>query len=84
MSSLLNTVKSRAEKPGVSATKPPNSSKASVCLVVCFPLFKALDISFVLRFSLGFILLIRVDLPAPLWPVKTQNLSLNVCSISVI
>ena len=45
-SSLLN--------PGVSATNPPNKSSNSECLVVCFPLPKAFDISLVSKLNNGF------------------------------
>ena len=40
-----------AEKPGVSATNPPNKGINSTCLVICLPRPKATDISSVLRFK---------------------------------
>ena len=63
---VLKDRKSKDEKPGVSATKPPLTSISSVCLVVCLPLLSAKEISPVFKFKPGFILLIKVDLPAPL------------------
>ena len=65
------------EKPGVSATNPPNSVINSVCLVVCFPRPNALEISAVLIFKLVSNIFNKVDLPAPVWPVNTVIVSLN-------
>ena len=41
------------EKPGVSIISPPLKSIRLTSLVVCFPLFKANDISWVLKFVLA-------------------------------
>ena len=63
--------KFRLEKPGVSTKEILFTTNISVCLVVCFPRFSALDISSVFKFKLGASLFISVLFPAPLWPVKT-------------
>ena len=78
ISSFVMSFRSMAENPGVSATNPPSISNNSVCLVVCFPLFKASDISSVFKFKFLFNLFNKVYLPAPLCPVKTLILSLNI------
>ena len=77
ISSLVISLISSDEKPGVSATKPPDIFKSSVCLVVCLPRPSAFDISFVLILSFLSKLFNSVDFPAPLCPVNTLTLSLN-------
>ena len=58
--------KSIAENPGVSTTKPPSILYNSTCLVVCFPLPNALEISPVSKLRVLSNLLIKVLFPAPL------------------
>ena len=69
-------VNSSDEKPGVSAIQEEQTLINSVCLVVCFPLFKAREISSVFKFKLLSSLFNKVLLPAPLCPVNTFILSL--------
>ena len=65
MSFLFIPLKSKEEKPGVSATKPSSTSNNSTCLVVCLPLPKAFDISPVFKFKSSFSLFNKEDLPTP-------------------
>ena len=59
-----------ALNPGVSTTKELHTSYNSVCLVVCLPLPKAIDISLVLSSRLLSSVFNRVDLPLPDCPAK--------------
>ena len=64
--SFLISDKSREEKPGVSAIKPPYNFNNSTCLVVCLPLPSALDIGAVSISRFLSSAFNRVDLPTPL------------------
>ena len=68
---------SNDENPGVSINCPPIQSIILTILVVCLPRPNALDISPVSSCK-PVILLIVVDLPAPVCPVNTVSLSLNI------
>lgn len=83
MSFLSIPIKSRDEKPGVSATRPPSISNNSTCLVVCLPLPKALDISPVAKFKSVFNLFNKDDFPTPVCPVKTLSFPFNIFFISL-
>ena len=70
--------KSMFEKPGVSSNLPSKTETNSTKRVVCFPLPRATETSPTSNFKLGSNKLNKVDLPAPVCPVKTVVLSLNI------
>ena len=65
MLSIFSLSISKAEKPGVSAINEFLYGKNSTCLVVCFPLPKASDISLVSKFKLISNLFNKEDFPTP-------------------
>ena len=74
ISILVISLKSIDENPGVSAIREPSTSYNVVHLVVCFPLPKALDISFVSKDRFLSSLFNSDDFPAPDWPAITTFL----------
>src|SRR5699024_2103548 len=69
--SALISENSKLLNPGVSATNPSAISHNAICLVVCFPLPKLVDISAVFKFSDGSNRFKKDDFPTPDCPTNT-------------